>query len=133
MDPFSFIFEINEETMESAAGSSFWLADGSSEETGLVSSQGTLSVQVGSSLDLSDECSVSSSSLSVDFVSEPIIDGSSLVSFSSPSSSLKVPRDVSLSSCDTNEETEESSVSSSWLADGSSEETVSARNSVFKS
>ena len=124
MDPFSFKFEINEETMESAAGSSSWLADGSSVETGLVSSQGTLSVRVGSSLDLSDEYLVSSSSLSVDFEFEPIIDGSTFVSFSSPSSSFKVPRDVSLSSCDTNEETEESSVSSSWFADGSSEETV---------
>ena len=60
MDPFSFKFEIDEETMESAAGASSWLADGSSEETGLVSSQGSLSVQVGSSLDLSDECSSSS-------------------------------------------------------------------------
>ena len=109
--------------MGSSAVSSSSLADGASEETGLESSSGTMSVRVGSSLDLSDECSVLSSSLSVD--SEPMIDGSSLMSVSSPSSLLRVSREVSISSSDLNEETMESSAfSSSSLADGSSEETA---------
>ena len=130
-DPFSFKFVVNEEKIECAADSSSWLADVLSEETSVVSSPGTLSVQVGSSSNLENEYSVLSSSLLADDVpAEPTTVGSSLMFLSSPSFlTSKVTRDVSISRSDVNEVKQESTVPSTLVVDGSSEETSSVSSS----
>ena len=131
-DPFSFKFVVNEEDMECAAVSSSWLADGLSEETSVVSSPGTLSVQVVSSSNSKDEYPVLSSSLLADDVpAELATVGSSLMLVSSPSFlTSMVSREVFISRPDVNEVKKKSAaVPPSLVVDGSSEENTSVPSS----